>query len=268
MTGPFEPRDAHPPGPWPGGSGDASHVAVLDPTGKIVDVNAPWLAFAIANGFPDAGAAFGTNYLSVCDASALAGDPDAAEVAEGIRAVLAGTRGEYARVYACHSPSEERWFELRVLPHIMPRPEDGMSTRHVMLVHENITARRRREWDAASRYAADGERSTIPDMLSPAPTPSARTGPLVTLDHDGAVRYANGDAVRLLRVAREHLLGRELRDWWPRPVAPVLERACERAWQEGREIECRVMRDDAMIVEVRVRPSSEGIALYLARIEG
>lgn len=133
------------------------HVAVLDPTGMIITVNAAWTRFALANGGVDGSAmGVGTNYLDVCasgptgangaspdtpatatataTATAIAderGTPMSA--ARGIRAVLGGELPHFSLEYPCHSPTEQRWFVMNVAP--IRHPGLGAVVSHV-----NITA--------------------------------------------------------------------------------------------------------------------------------
>jgi diguanylate cyclase (GGDEF)-like protein len=60
---------------------------------------------------------------------------------DGIRAVLHGKRDRFSFEYPCNSPTEERWFILRVTRH---RRETAAS---VVVSHEDITARKRAEVD-------------------------------------------------------------------------------------------------------------------------
>jgi PAS domain S-box-containing protein len=113
----------------------SAHVCVLDETGAILATNEAWRQFAKAN--PPLGPAqAGDNYLEVCDAAAASGDGDAAAFAAGIRAVMRGQRMEFEMEYACHSPSERRWFAGRVTRF------PGETAVRVVVAHENITARK------------------------------------------------------------------------------------------------------------------------------
>lgn len=88
------------------------HIAVLNPEGEIVMVNAAWKRFAQANG--DAGmrgTGVGANYLEACNADAC----DTGQyAAQGIRKVLDGTLPTFTLEYPCHSDTEERWFVMNV----------------------------------------------------------------------------------------------------------------------------------------------------------
>ncbi|HUF97491.1 MAG TPA: LuxR C-terminal-related transcriptional regulator [Ilumatobacter sp.] len=137
---------------------DLSHdlVAVLDDEGMIVLTNAAWQASADRRGSSLSGAGPGINYLDVCERS------DAADVAAVIRGVLVGERPRYELEYSCHSPIEDAWFALEVLP--LGEPPSG-----VVLTHTNITAR-----VAATRSRSDG-RDVEPVTMLPT-TPAGVVG--------------------------------------------------------------------------------------------
>ncbi|MBI5258718.1 MAG: PAS domain S-box protein [Burkholderiales bacterium] len=116
------------------------HMAVLDPRGVIVAVNAAWSQFAIDNAAdasaPAPNTGIGTDYLAVCHA---AGDaPGAAEASAGIAAVLAGRVPLFRHEYACHSPTVQRWFQMSVTP---LRTAGGGA----VVVHADVTQRRQAE---------------------------------------------------------------------------------------------------------------------------
>lgn len=111
----------------------SAHIAILDEAGTIIAVNQAWRAFAAANGV-EARVAPGINYLAVCSAST--GCPEAAAMAVGIRAVIAGQRDVFEMEYACHSSSQHRWFLARVTRFA----GDGLT--RIAVAHENITPRK------------------------------------------------------------------------------------------------------------------------------
>jgi PAS domain S-box-containing protein len=111
----------------------AAPVAVLDPSGTIVAINRAWRDFGEANQARDR-SPIGVNYLEVC-ARATGGDaPCARAAAAGIRSVLAG-ESSFSLEYPCHSPDEQRWFELRV-----SRFEHVEAT-YAVVIHHDITRR-------------------------------------------------------------------------------------------------------------------------------
>jgi PAS domain S-box-containing protein len=112
-------------------------VAVLDPAGYIIAVNEAWRSFAKANGAPQSVCeGIGRNYLSTCEEKAGSKECDDAQAAKnGVLGVLAGTDEAFELEYACHSPDEERWFNMRVIRFLGP-------TGGAVVLHENITLRK------------------------------------------------------------------------------------------------------------------------------
>jgi len=84
--------------------------------GTILAANAAWKAFATANGGRLQTCGVGVDYLAICDGATGEWSDGAAEVADGLRAVLAGRSSRFVLEYPCNSPTEQRWFRLLVLP--------------------------------------------------------------------------------------------------------------------------------------------------------
>lgn len=110
----------------------ASHIAVLDENGCIVEVNEAWRRFADENNFSYFAYGVGTNYLAPFE-NAEVECGDGALIARGIRQVMQGQRDSFEFEYPCHSPEEQRWFLLRVTPFKTPGPT------RVVIAHENVT---------------------------------------------------------------------------------------------------------------------------------
>ncbi|MFI3120992.1 MAG: PAS domain S-box protein [Methylococcaceae bacterium] len=108
-----------------------SHIAVLDAQGVIVTVNDAWRQFAKENGLLESGRAMlGANYMDDCKHGEEANAAKA-----GIAAVLKGESEIFHLEYACHSPTQQRWFHMKVSP--------LQGSRHgVVISHENITERK------------------------------------------------------------------------------------------------------------------------------
>ncbi|MFO7767177.1 MAG: PAS domain S-box protein [Pelovirga sp.] len=113
----------------------SAHIAVLDYNGVIVAVNEPWRRFAARNAVPAEAPVprtdVGTHYLDICR---QAEEADSEGVFTGIEAVMAGRLATFRHEYPCHSPDEERWFEMTVMP---LSTEDG----GVVISHTTITER-------------------------------------------------------------------------------------------------------------------------------
>ncbi len=113
--------------------GLAAQIAILDGDGRVVAVNAAWLARDNAAGSIEISE--GADYLGVCDAGAGEGARGAGEAA-GIRTVLAGEAETFSLEYPRPSPDGEHWFDLRVTR----LPGDGPV--RVVVSHEDVTRRR------------------------------------------------------------------------------------------------------------------------------
>jgi two-component system CheB/CheR fusion protein len=93
------------------------HIAVVDPAGTIVLINAAWRRFAIANGDKELKSSGpGANYLKVCQAGNHDDDAIARAAAMGLRGVLEGSLPLFSLDYPCHSPTQQRWFVMNVAP--------------------------------------------------------------------------------------------------------------------------------------------------------
>lgn len=85
------------------------NVAVLDSNGTIVATNDSWRTFARENGHGSDSDMIGVNYL---EAAGSNNDPLASEATDGIRTLLRNERESFSLTYPCHSPDEQRWFEM------------------------------------------------------------------------------------------------------------------------------------------------------------
>ena len=117
-----------------------SHIAVVDAQGTILAVNEAWRRFARENGGLDPAAYVGANYLSVCRES-LRREQDVLVEAtlRGLLDVMSGGQEEFSVEYPCHSPQEQRWFNVRGTRF------PGAGPVQVVLAHENITERKQVE---------------------------------------------------------------------------------------------------------------------------
>jgi len=93
-----------------------AHVVLLDAAGVVRFANRAWRTFAESNALGVAEAGIGMNYYAACDAAEGDDADDAVAAATGIRAVIAGRRGQFDLEYPCHSPDRERWFRLTATP--------------------------------------------------------------------------------------------------------------------------------------------------------
>ncbi|MGZ4982179.1 MAG: PAS domain S-box protein, partial [Methylobacter sp.] len=114
-----------------------AHIAVLDAQGVIVSVNNAWRQFAKDNGLSEFSQdMLGFSYLDACqDASDQPYGDEVNAVQTGISGVLEGKLNIFNLEYPCHSPNQQRWFHMTVLP------LQG-SRRGVVVSHEDITERK------------------------------------------------------------------------------------------------------------------------------
>lgn len=116
-----------------------ANIALLDHQGVILSVNARWQNFAGSNPLIDSSFGVGQNYVEICGAQG-AGSEEAHATAAGIGSILSGaSTTEFLLEYSSHSPTEKRWFLLRV----NPIKREGLSGAVVM--HTDITERKRSE---------------------------------------------------------------------------------------------------------------------------
>lgn len=111
----------------------SAHIAILNDNGEIIGVNLAWRKFANQNSFKNADSGIGLNYLAVCDHSAQLNSPDAPLVAQGIRDIISGHAEAFQLEYPCHSPTEKRWFVVRVSSF---RWEHDL---RVIVAHQNVS---------------------------------------------------------------------------------------------------------------------------------
>jgi len=201
------------------------HIALLDADGVIVSVNASWRRFAQDNGLalPDHG--LGSSYLDACDRYP-GGDPVVGpRVGDAIRAVLRGDSTSYLFEYSCHSPTEQRWFMLRVygLP-------DG--ARGAVVMHTNMTERNRvaQELNALSLRTERRER-----LLNTAL--SSITDYTYVIDQRGHLLFANPQVLTLWRVTLEQAIGRNAYDLgYPPELAAKIKSQIESVFSTGKRL--------------------------------
>lgn len=111
----------------------SAHIAIIDDKGWILETNAAWKKFALANGLSGTSDFRQMNYLQVCEVSKGRGFDEAQKVVSGIRKVIARRTDEFLYDYPCHGPGEKRWFYMRVI-----RMADSEPVR-LIISHENIT---------------------------------------------------------------------------------------------------------------------------------
>ena len=110
-----------------------AHVVILDEQGVILATNQSWQDFASQNSLPAARSGEGVNYLDASIRAAGQSVEESAQMAQGIREVIAGRKKEFTLEYACPSSTEQRWILCRATRF----PGDGAV--RVVVAHEDIT---------------------------------------------------------------------------------------------------------------------------------
>lgn len=128
----------------------AEQIAVIDMDGNIVFVNQSWIDFGEENAVASEIAWNQINYLHVCDASSHYGDTFASNAAKGIRKIIHEEESHFYLEYPCHSPTEQRWFLMRVTPLL------SFEKRYVVISHTNITERKQAEETILKLSQLDG----------------------------------------------------------------------------------------------------------------
>lgn len=113
----------------------ASHIAVLDRNGVILESNTTWSDFTLRDGRDPQIVSEGRNYLTTCDRQGAEGTA----VAAMIRDVIAQRRTSAWLEYPHHLPHQEQWFVCQITRFM----EDGPV--RIVVAHENVTARKTRE---------------------------------------------------------------------------------------------------------------------------
>ncbi len=210
----------------------ASHIAIIDEHGQILAVNRAWERYAIENAGDPRLVGVGANYLSACDRAGVA--TDAARVARGVRAVIAGDVPLFELEYPCHSPAARAWFVLRATRF----PGEGPV--RVVITHENVTDR---------IVAADALRRTteeVSDLYNNAPCGYH------SLDRAGRIARINATEAAWLGYTSEELIGRPMRDF----VAPESRTHFDETFEqflrsgEQRGVEFELLRRDGSRIPV------------------
>ncbi|MCG7910952.1 MAG: PAS domain S-box protein [Candidatus Thiodiazotropha taylori] len=168
----------------------SAHIVVLDHQGDILLTNTAWDQFAEDNGLAADAVGVGVNYLAVLD---RVKDDTAVESVNGLRRVLRGEQDTFVVEYPCHSPQEQRWFQMRASCF------EYLGTTTLVVSHINITQR----WLFEKRLeSANAELRTM--SLVAQNTDNA----VVVTDTGGRVTWVNRGFTEISGYALEDVLGR------------------------------------------------------------
>ncbi|MEM9955681.1 MAG: PAS domain-containing sensor histidine kinase [Chloroflexota bacterium] len=172
----------------------SAHIAILDEHGSIIGVNAAWQLFADSNGLSDPNYGIGTNYLAVCDISAKRRSRDAIMVASGIRDIMNGGMDEFQLEYPCHSPTEKRWFVVRISRF------DWYDDARIIVAHQNVTELKRVQIELSE------SKRRIEAVID-----NVNNG-IVAINRKGFIQTANRASARIFGYQLDELIGLHLRD--------------------------------------------------------
>ena len=128
----------------------SQQIAVIDAQGLIQWVNRSWKTFSEENGGEPDKSWRGINYLNVCGSAGESGEWGGGDALTGIRQVIEGEHPTFYMEYPCHSPTEQRWFMMRI------HPLDGNKPEYFVVTHENITERKLVEIQVEALAVLDG----------------------------------------------------------------------------------------------------------------
>jgi PAS domain S-box-containing protein len=216
-----------------------SSIAVLNRDGVIISVNRPWQQFALENGTelgkPAPHTDLGANYFAVCHESPGIVPDGALGARDGILAVLDGSLSSFSMEYPCHSPTQQRWFSMTVMPLVL---DDG----GVVVSHTNITERKQ---IAAALQASEIKYRALMEHAADA---------VLISDMEGTLLEINAAAETLLGYDREELIGKHLRMIHPAEEMPWIAAAFAK-FAEADRVDtgnCHVLTKQGQYVPVQV----------------
>lgn len=170
-----------------------AHICILDADGWILYTNSRWHRLAECNsGFPDS-VGVGENYLQVCRATFGSCRDDALRAVEGIERVIAGTVNWHTQLYACHTPTESRWFRLEI------RPLANRQHRRVVVAHFDVT----NEQLAQQELQQNREQTELLALVA-----KYTDNAVVITDANARIEWVNDGFIRLTGYTLEEVRGR------------------------------------------------------------
>lgn len=208
--------------------GLSSHVCVIDMHGTILAVNRAWKEFHVANGGDPTTVHEGTSYLDACGAATRSSSdgPAAVPFSQLLREVLNGQREHFEWEYACHSPTDKRWFIARVSRMQRVQPQC------VVVAHDNVTT---------AKLAQEQLRGAL--SFSQRLIDSMQDG-FSVLDRDGRATQANPALCRMTGFSAAELVGQVAPfPYWPPEEYEHIEDAFRKTLaSQGGDFELTFMR--------------------------
>jgi diguanylate cyclase (GGDEF)-like protein len=126
------------------------HIAVINRSGSIVACNKAWQNFGVENGVTASYSWIGQNYLDVLRNSCTTGDSTALEILTGMMTVVDADAAAFYFEYPCHSPTQQRWFTMRVC-----KLGDSAMADFFVISHHDVTKRKLAEQHAEALALQD-----------------------------------------------------------------------------------------------------------------
>ncbi|CAM4329888.1 EAL domain-containing protein [Deinococcus marmoris] len=217
-----------------------SSLVVLDYDGLIVAVNLAWLQFGRDNDLLPAHAVVGSNYFAACEADLSA---DGAAAVQGIRKVIASEIPQYFQIYPCHSPHEQRWFQLRVTSFV--------GAPYLMAIHEDVTVLQ----DSQRQIR---ENATLINNILESIQEAC-----LSVDHEWRLLYLNSQMADFLGKPTGELQGQNLWAVLPEPLETLVCPHFHAAVREQRTA-CIELFDEISRTwfEMRLYPYTAGLTVY------
>lgn len=204
------------------------HIAVIETSGNIISVNKAWDDFSAQNGETALErTGIGSNYISVCKASAGAGDSLAAKALHGFEQVVKKEIPFFEMEYPCNSADEQRWFLLRVVNFSDDSPK-------VVMMHMDITEIKKAE---EALIVSEKEFRSLAESMPQI---------VWTTRADGWNIYFNQHWVDYTGLSLEESYGHG----WNKPFHPDDQQRAWDAWQNAVQnlaeyvLECRLRKHD------------------------
>ena len=203
-----------------------AHIALLDARGVIVSVNSAWRHFGEANALQDPGSAVKQNYLDICDRAQGKDSAGAVQVASGIRQVLAGALVNFSMEYPCHTPTEQRWFQIVVTP-LAGSPPSG-----AVIQHTNITERKQATDLLTDLSARTDRRERMLSTLL-----SSISDFAYIYDRDGRLLFANQPMLDLWGTSLEQVTGKSHFEFsHPPEIAEKFHQALQEVFKSAKSL--------------------------------
>ncbi|HEY3308430.1 MAG TPA: PAS domain S-box protein [Desulfuromonadaceae bacterium] len=198
-----------------------AHIAVIDKHGVVIAVNQSWRRFAEENNISATTVSEGVDYIATCRKAADMKDPLARQALEGIEAVIEGRIFEFTLEYPCHSPTQQRWFLMKVF-----RPSHDFQG--AVIMHLDTTERKR---DEEALRQSESKFATIFKMV-----PALL---VISIMPDGRIIEVNEAFLKAEGFQREEVIGHTTLGLgiWTNPgdheivIRTLLEQGAVRDWE-------------------------------------